>query len=389
MSTDPKLLDAKSVQPETFAAQAGGVIESETGAIVPPIHLSTTYIRDPDNQYRKGYIYARPDNLTVRQCEDVLTALEGGAASLVSGSGMAAATCAFLALERPCHVIAPNDMYWWLRVWLREDAPAHGISTTFVASDSLAAIEKAVRPGETRMIWLETPTNPLWLISDIAGAAEIAHAAGALLAVDSTVASPVLTRPIEHGADIVMHSATKYLNGHSDVIAGALTFARRDAAYERAARMRKVLGGILGPFEAALLLRGMRTLHVRMARQSQTAMTLARQLAADPRISTVMYPGLEAHPGHAVAKRQMTGGFGGMLSIRIKAGEAAAIRAAANVKIWKRATSLGGVESLIEHRASIEGPGTPCPPDLLRLSAGLEDAGDLLRDLDTALGANS
>ena len=207
MSTDPKLLDAKSVQPETFAAQAGGVIESETGAIVPPIHLSTTYIRDPDNQYRKGYIYARPDNLTVRQCEDVLTALEGGAASLVSGSGMAAATCAFLALERPCHVIAPNDMYWWLRVWLREDAPAHGISTTFVASDSLAAIEKAVRPGETRMIWLETPTNPLWLISDIAGAAEIAHAAGALLAVDSTVASPVLTRPIEHGADIVMHSA--------------------------------------------------------------------------------------------------------------------------------------------------------------------------------------
>ena len=238
MSTDPKLLDAKAVKPETFAAQAGGVIESETGAIVPPIHLSTTYIRDVDNQYRKGFIYARPDNLTVRQCEDVITALEGGAASLVSGSGMAAATSAFLALERPCHVIAPNDMYWWLRVWLREDAPSHGITTTFVASDDLQAIANAVRPGETRMIWLETPTNPLWLISDIAGAAKIAHSAGALLAVDSTVASPVLTRPIEHGADIVMHSATKYLNGHSDVIAGSLTFARKDAAFERASRMR-------------------------------------------------------------------------------------------------------------------------------------------------------
>ena len=389
MSSDHKMLDPKSVRPETFAAQAGGIVDNDTGAIVPPLHIATTYIRDPDNAYRKGFIYGRPDNLTVRQCEDVLTALEGGVASLVSGSGMAAATCAFLALERPCHLIAPTEMYWWMKRWLTEDAPSHGIRTTFVDARNLDALAKAVIPGETRMIWLETPANPLWTISDIAGAARIAHAAGALLAVDSTCATPVLTRPLEHGADVVMHAATKYLNGHSDVIAGALVFARKDAFYERADRVRRGLGGILGPFEAALLLRGMRTLHVRVARQAQTALAVAKHFSTDPRIGHVLYPGLPDDPGHAIAKQQMSGGFGGMLSIRVKAGEAAASRAAANVKIWKRATSLGGVESLIEHRASIEGVGSPCPPDLLRLSVGLEDAGDLLRDLDTALGANS
>jgi cystathionine gamma-synthase len=387
--SDHKSLDPKTVRPETFAAQAGGVIDGDTGAIVPPIHLTTTYIRDPDNQYRKGYVYGRPDNLTVRQCEDVLTALEGGAATLVSGSGMSSATCAFLALERPCHVIAPEVMYWALKLWLKEDAPAHGITTTFVDGADLGAFAAAVQPGKTKMLWLETPANPLWTITDIAGAAKIARNAGALLAVDSTVATPVLTRPIEHGADIVMHAATKYLNGHSDVVAGALVFARKDATYDRAVRVRKMLGGILGPFEAALLLRGMRTLHVRVARQTQTATAVAKHFAADPRVSHVLYPGLESHQNHAAAARQMHGGFSGMVSIRVKAGEAAAVRTAANVNIWKRATSLGGVESLIEHRASIEGAGSPCPTDLLRLSVGLEDAGDLIRDLDRALGTNA
>lgn len=382
-------LDPKTVKPETFAAQAGGPIDDLTGAVVPPIHLATTYIRDPDNQYRKGYVYGRPDNLTVRQCEDVITALEGGAASLVSGSGMTAATCAFLALERPCHVVAPDVMYWALKLWLKEDAPSYGITTTFVDAASVEAIARAIQPGKTKMIWLETPANPLWTISDIRAAAKLAHDAGALLAVDSTVATPVLSQPLQHGADIVMHAATKYLNGHSDVLAGTLTFARTDAAYERAVRTRKMLGGILGPFEAALLLRGMRTLHVRVARQSQSAFAIARHFAADPRIAHVLYPGLPDFGGHTVAARQMSGGFSGMLSVRVKAGEAAAVRAAANVNIWKRATSLGGVESLIEHRASIEGAGSPCPTDLLRLSVGLEDAGDLIRDLDRALGANA
>ena len=379
----------KTLDPQTLAVQALGLIDDQTGAVVPPIHIATTFIRDPDNRYSKGFGYGRPDNATVRHVEAVLAALEGGAAAHLSGSGMAAATTAFLALERPAHVVAPQVMYWALKQWLAEDAGSHGIETTFVDAGALDAIGQAVQPGRTRMIWLETPANPLWTIGDIAGAAKIARAAGALLAVDATVATPVLTRPLALGADVVMHSATKYLNGHSDVVAGALVFARADAYFERAARVRRTLGSILGPFEAALLLRGLRTLHVRVREQSRAAKEIAEYFADHPRVSQVLYPGLPGHPGHAIAAGQMTGGFGGMLSVRVKAGEAAAIRAAANVQVWKRATSLGGVESLIEHRASIEGAGSPCPPDLLRLSVGLEHVDDLIADLDQALGANA
>ena len=378
-----------TLDPQTLAVQALGLIDGETGAVVPPIHVATTFIRDPDNSYPKGYGYGRPDNATVRHVEAVLAALDGGAAAHLSGSGMAAATTAFLALERPAHVIAPNVMYWALKQWLAQDAMSHGIEASFVDGASLDAIRTAVRPGRTRMIWVETPANPLWTITDIAGAAAIAREAGARLGVDSTVATPVLARPLALGADVVMHSATKYLNGHSDVIGGALVFARADDYCERAARVRKMLGSILGPFEAALLLRGLRTLHVRVREQSHAAMEIAEYFADHPRISAVLYPGLASHPGHAIAAGQMSGGFGGMLSVRVKAGEAAAIRAAANVKVWKRATSLGGVESLIEHRASVEGPGSPCPPDLLRLSAGLERVGDLIADLEQALDANA
>jgi cystathionine gamma-synthase len=377
----------KNLAPETVAAQAGGAMDEATGGIVPPLHLTTTFLRDPDNQYRKGYSYGRADNATVRQVENVLMQLEGGSASLVLASGMAAATTTFLALERPAHVIAPNVMYWGLRKWLLEDAPGLGIEATFVDAGDAAAIRAAVRPGRTRMVWTETPANPLWTITDIEEAARIAHAAGALLAVDSTVPTPVLMNPIALGADVVMHSATKYLNGHSDVVAGALVFARKEAHFERATRMRSMLGAILGPFEAALLLRGLRTLHVRVRQQCTSAMAIARHFARHPRIEAVLYPGLESHPGHAIAARQMRGGFGGMLSVRVKGGEAAAIATAANVKLWKRATSLGGVESLIEHRASIEGPGSPCPPDLLRLSVGLESADDLIGDLEQAMAA--
>ena len=380
---------SNDLKPETIAAQAGGAIDEATGALVPPIQIATTYVRDPDNQYRRGYTYSRPDNPVTRQAEDVLCRLEGGARCLISGSGMAAATTAFLALERPAHVVAPEIMYWALKKWLAEDAQALGIRATFVDASRLDAIGKAVVPGETRLIWIETPANPTWGIADIRGAAGIAHRAGALLGVDSTIATPVLTRPLALGADVVMHSATKYLNGHSDVIGGALVFARRDAFAERAARVRSMLGAVLGPFEAALLIRGMRTLHLRVRHQSATALALAEHFARDSRVTAVLYPGLATDKGHAVAATQMRGGFGGMLSVRVRAGEAAAIRTAANVKVWKRATSLGGVESLIEHRASVDGPGTLCPPDLLRLSAGLEDVGDLAGDLDQALGANA
>ena len=376
------------VRPETFAVQAGGDIDAETGAIVPPLHLTTTYERDPDNGYSKGYVYGRPDNLTVRQAEAVVTRLEGGLTTLLSGSGMTAATWAFLALDRPVHVVAPDVMYWGLKQWLTEDAPSYGIEATFVDASRVEAIAAAIKPGRTKMIWLETPSNPLWSLSDIAAVSALAKMHGALVGVDSTVATPVLTQPLALGADVVMHAATKYLNGHSDVVAGSLTFARNDAYYEKAVRVRKMLGGILGPFEAMLLMRGMRTVHLRVAHQSRTALEIAKHFAADPRIGSVLYPGLETHPQHALAVKQMRGGFSGMLSLRIKAGEAAAVRAAANVKVWKRATSLGGVESLIEHRASIEGKGSPCPTDLLRLSTGLEHVDDLIADLDRALGAN-
>jgi len=375
--------------PETIAAQACGHVDQATGAIVPPIHLATTYERDPDNAYSKGFIYSRPDNPMTRNVEEVLCALEGGARAILFGSGMAAATAAFLALERPAHLVAPEVMYWGLKKWIAQDGPSHGLSATFVDATSTDAIAAAIKPGITRMVWLETPANPLWGITDIRAVADLAHAAGALLAVDSTVATPVLTRPIEHGADVVMHSATKYLNGHSDVLAGALVTARADAFTDNAVRVRSTLGAAIGPVEAALLLRGMRTLHLRVRHQSATAAEIARHFAGHPRIEAVLYPGLAGDPGHAVAAKQMTGGFSGMLSIRIKGGETAAVRTAANVKLWKRATSLGGVESLLEHRASIEGEGTPCPPDLLRLSVGLEAPADLIADLEQALIANA
>ncbi len=378
-----------SLQPRTLAAQALGAIEPATKAIVPPVHVATTFIRDPDNQYRSGFGYGRPDNATVRQAEAVIAALEQAEEAMVFGAGMAAATSVVLAMEAHAHIVAPAVMYWALRHWLLNEASRYGYRVTLVDMSDLAAVRAAVKPGETRLVWIETPANPLWTVTDVAAVADIAHAAGATLAVDSTAATPILTRPLALGADIVMHSATKYLNGHSDVMAGALATARADPLWARIKTIRTGQGAILGPFEAWLLLRGMRTLDVRVRTQAQAAMGLAIRLAQHRHVAEVLYPGLVQHPGHAVAARQMKGGFGGMLSIRVKGGEQAAIGTAARVNVWKRATSLGGVESLIEHRASVEGPTSPCPPDLLRLSVGLEDPEDLHADLDRALrGAN-
>ena len=362
-----------------------GWIDPVTKAVVPPIHMASTYLRDEDNGYRSGRIYARADNPTFDQAEATLAALEGGAKALVFSSGMSAATACFLALAPGDHVVVPKVMYWSLRNWLANFATHWGLKVEFVDADRTDAIAAAVRPGATKLVWIETPANPTWSVTDIAAAADIAHRAGALLGVDSTVATPVLTRPIEFGADIVMHSATKYLNGHSDIIAGALVGARDDPHWAKLRTIRAELGTILGQTEAWLLMRGMRTLFPRVDWACRSAQSLAERLAAHPMVTEVLYPGLPSFAGHAVSLKQMTGGFGGMLSVRIKGGERAAIATAARVALWKRATSLGGVESLIEHRASIEGPGTPCPPDLLRLSVGVEDSGDLFDDLDQAL----
>ncbi|MEM9027494.1 MAG: PLP-dependent aspartate aminotransferase family protein [Pseudomonadota bacterium] len=373
---------------ETRCVQAAGAVESETGAIVPPVHIATTFERDPDNSYPRGFTYGRPHNATVQACEDVINGLESGAATLAFGSGMAAALSLFLALPRPAHVVAPNVMYWALRNWLKTDAASHGLSVTFVDSTDLAAIGEATRPGQTKLIWIETPSNPLWSLADIAGCATIARSAGANLAVDSTAATPVLSQPLTLGADIVMHSATKYLNGHSDVLAGTLTFASADSElYAAATQIRSTHGAILGPFEAALLLRGLRTLFVRVERQCLSARAIAEHFTSHDQISHVLYPGLATHPQYELAQRQMVVGSGGMLSLRFAGGQAAAIAVASALKVWVRATSLGGVESLVEHRASVEGAGTPCPDDLLRLSVGLEAVDDLIKDLDQALAA--
>jgi len=378
-------MESNKLKPESLAAQALGWIDDQTRAITSPIHMSTTYLRDPDNQYRSGRVYARADNPSFDQAEALMARLEQGAAALLFASGMAAATAVFQALAPGDHVLAPKVMYWSLRNWLMNFAAHWGLQVELIDMTDPAAVQAAIRPGQTRLVWVETPANPLWTVTDIVATAAIAHAAGARLAVDSTVGTPVLTQPLTLGADIVMHSGTKYLGGHSDLIAGALVARGDDAFWQRISSIRAQIGGTLGSFEAWLLLRGMRTLFLRVRHASASAQRIAEHFAKHRHVEAVLYPGLADAPGHAVAARQMQGGFGGMLSIRAKGGEAAAIATAANVALWKRATSLGSTESLIEHRASVEGAGTPAPHDLLRLSVGIEDAGDLIADLETAL----
>lgn len=370
-------------KPRTLAARARTARRPPATALAPAIDVSTTYIRDADNGYRTGHVYGRKDNATVQQAEDELAELEGASEALLFTSGMAAATTVFLALP-PTHVVAPRDMYFGFKLWLA-DAARYGHRVTFVDMADLDAVRAAVRPGETGLVWIETPSNPLWTLTDIAAVADIAHRAGALLCADSTVATPVLSRPLEFGADLVMHSATKYLNGHSDVIAGVLATAGETELWRRILAVREQHGAVLGPFEAWLLMRGLRTLDLRVREQSRSAARLAVRLTFHPALSDVLYPGLPEHPGHAIAARQMAGGYGGMISVRVKDGAGAAIAAAGRVRLWHRATSFGGSESLIEHRASIEGPGSLCPDDLLRLSVGLEDPDDLFHDLAQAL----
>jgi len=366
----------------TVAATALGAIEPTTRALAQPIHIATTYVRDADNGYSTGFVYGRPDNVTIHQAEALLAELEYADGAMMFGSGTAAAAAVLLSLP-PTHVVAPRVMYWGLRQWLR-GLSRYGHDVTFVDMEDLDAVRSAITRGRTRLVWIETPSNPLWTITDIEAVCDLAHRAGAIVCADSTVATPVLCKPLDFGCDLVVHSATKYLNGHSDVVAGAIATARVDAAWQRIRDIRLQHGGFLSPFDAFLLLRGLRTLDLRVTAQSRSAHLLAERLARHPAIRQVLYPGLLGHPGHSIAARQMTGGFGGMLSIRLGS-RASAIAVAANVQLWRRATSFGGTESLIEHRASIEGEGSPCPDDLLRLSVGLEDPEDLHRDLTQAL----
>ena len=373
------------MKPPTRAAQANGFVDPHTGAIVPPVHVSTTFERNAEGTNPAGFEYIRADNPGCEAPERLLSELEGGRAAMLFSSGMAAATSVFCALVPGDHVVVPEVMYWALRKWISEFALTWGIQVTYADPRNLDDVAAAVRPGRTRIVWAETPANPTWAITDLAGAAAIAHDAGALLVADSTVATPVHTRPIEFGADMVVHSATKYLNGHSDVLAGAVVAAADGPLVQRIRSWRRSSGAVPSGFDAWLLLRGMRTLFPRVRQSSATALEIAQHFENDPRIEMVLYPGLASHPGHDIALRQMQDGFSGMLSVRLRDGEAAAAATAARVKVFVRATSLGGTESLVEHRAPAEGPSTPVPADLLRFSIGLEDPSDLIADLDQAL----
>ncbi len=375
------------LKPETLAAQVLHRIDPSTGSVVPPIYPATTYVRDERYALLAGLEYGRDDNPTHLLPEQLLARLEGGAEALLFSSGMAAATAVMHAgLSPGAHMVASRAMYHGLRTWLQKWGPTWHVEVSFVDATDLDALRAAVRPGQTRLVWIETPANPTWDVVDLAAAAEIAHAAGARLAVDSSVATPVHSQPLLLGADLVMHSASKFLNGHSDVLAGALVTAQSDdPAWHALRQVRRQQGAVLGPFEAWLLLRGLRTLFVRVEKASRTAALLAQRLFAHPAVERVLYPGLPSHPNHAVAARQMHDGFGAMLSFLVRGDAAAAIAVARRARVFLRATSLGGVESLIEHRATVEGPHSLAPLNLLRLSVGVESPDDLWDDLRQAL----
>ncbi len=369
---------------ETRLAQAGGVPDPETGALIPPIHLSTTYERGADGVYPRGFVYSRLANPTRLRFETTLAALEGGAACAAFASGMAAATAVLQALRPGDHLLLPDDVYYGMRRLVETVFAEWGLAWSEVDMTDPDAVAAALRP-ETRLVWTETPSNPMLKITDLRAVAERAHAAGARLLVDGTWMTPFLQRPFEHEADLVLHSVTKYLGGHSDVLGGAVVFRAEDAFSERVRALQTSAGAVMDPFSAWLALRGMRTLAARLRMQCDTARRLAAFLQTHPAVARVHHPSLPEHPGHAVARRQMDDD-GAMLSIEVRGGLDEALGVAARVKVFTRATSLGGVESLIEHRASIEAPPSRTPASLLRLSIGLEHPDDLLADLSQALG---
>ncbi len=379
---------------ETLAIHADHDSDLATGAVTPPLHLSTTFERQPDGSYPHGYTYTRPGNPTRDALERLLAALEAGEEASADGqieaaafaSGSAATAAVFQALAPGDHVIAPDDAYYGTVNLLQTVFGPWGLEATFVDMTEPAAIEAALRPN-TRMIWIETPSNPLLKITDIARVSAIARGAGAALACDNTWATPALQRPLALGADLIIHSTTKYLGGHSDTLGGAVVGRADDTLFTRVRALQRVAGAVLSPFDSWLTLRGARTLAYRMRGHSEHALAVARFLAGRPEIEAVHYPGLPEHPGHDIAARQMALP-GGMLSIQVRGGEAAAMALAARVRVFTRATSLGGVESLIEHRASVEGPQTRTPRNLLRLSIGLEHPDDLIADLEQALAGS-
>jgi cystathionine gamma-synthase len=369
---------------ETRAVHAGRKPERGTRDVVPAIHQSTTFQKADDGSLPGGYLYGRPNNPNREALEEALASLEEGAATLSFSSGSAATLALMHSLAPGDHVIAPDDAYYGTAILLNTHLRDWGLKSTLVDMRHLTAVERAVTPA-TKLIWAETPSNPMLHVTDIRALAAIAQKAGALLAFDNTWATPLLQQPLKLGADIVMHSLTKYLSGHSDVLAGALVFREAGPLFDRARTIQREGGSVPSPFECWLTLRGLQTFPYRVRAHSENAQRVAEFLSRQSKIEAVHYPGLASHPGHKIAAAQMSG-FGGMLAIQIQGGQAEAFKVCAAVKVFTHATSLGGPHSLIEHRASVEGPTTKSPPNLLRLSIGLEHADDLIEDLEQALG---
>jgi cystathionine gamma-synthase len=370
---------------ETRAVHAGRHIDSATGAVTPPIHLSTTFERSPEGEYPLGYSYSREDNPNRHDLEVCLAALEGGAQALCFASGLAVATAIVQGLEPGDHIVAPDDVYWGLRKVIGDVFGKSGLETSYVDMTSIDDFHAALRPN-TRLVWVETPSNPLMKITDLTAIAALCRGASPNIVTvcDGTFATPVLQRPLECGIDMVAHSTTKYLSGHSDVVGGALITRHDNYLFERARRIQRYGGSVPSPFDCWLTRRGIDTLPWRVRAHSENALVIAQFLCAHAAVEKVHYPGLAAHPGHKTAARQMSG-FGGMLSFQVRGGRESAMGVAARCELLLRATSLGGAHSLIEHRASVEGPSSRTPQNLLRCSIGLEHPDDLIADLQHAL----
>jgi len=380
-----KLKNDKDLSISTKIAQALHFSDPETGSVVPSIDHSATYSRDENYEPRQAYWYRRDGNKTTQLAEEIISELENANASLLFSSGMSACTAVLEMLPAEAHIAVPRVMYHGVLGQIQNFASKNRIRVDYYEAGDLASMESIIKNGVTQLVWVETPNNPNWEVTDISSASELAHKAGAKLIVDATATPPTMTKSLDLGADISFHSATKYLNGHSDISAGALSFNQQSSMYENLFTIRKLHGTVLNSQDAFLLIRGLRTLFLRVEKNSQNAMLLAKHFNNHEFIEKVLYPGLETHPNHQIAKHQTNGQFGGMLSVIVKGSQTDAINVVRNCKVFYPATSLGGVESLIEHRKTVSGDDFPVHENLIRISAGIEDPVDLINDLEQAL----
>ena len=379
------LKNEKELSLSTKIAQALHYNDPDTGSVIPPIEHTATYSRDENYEPRKTYWYRRDGNKTAQIAEEIIAELENADMSLLFSSGMSACTAVLEMLPPNAHIVVPRVMYHGVLAQIQNFSSKNRIHVDFYNAGDLTSMKKVVKIGVTQLVWVETPNNPNWEVTDIVEASKIAHEAKAKLIVDATATPPTMTKSLDLGADISFHSATKYLNGHSDVSAGVLSFKKANKVWESLYNIRKLQGTVLNSQDAFLLIRGLRTLFLRVEKNSQNAMILAKHFESHNYVETVLYPGLESHPNHKTAKSQTNGQYGGMLSIVVKGSEADAINVVRNCKVFYPATSLGGVESLIEHRKTVSGEDFPVDEKLIRISVGIEDPLDLINDLEQAL----